>query len=169
MLAAITAEPLDHGTAHFDPTNLEITTIDVGNPATNVIPARAAATFNIRFNDRHTGQSLHRFVTERFDRVGGAWSLDWRVSGEAFLTPPGPLSALVAGAVEARTGRTPVLSTTGGTSDARFIKDHCPVVELGLVNQTIHKIDEQAAVADIDLLADIYADVLDGFFGRNDG
>ncbi|NBB83769.1 MAG: succinyl-diaminopimelate desuccinylase [Alphaproteobacteria bacterium] len=169
MLAAITAEPLDAGTDHFDPSNLEITTVDVGNPATNVIPARARATFNIRFNDRHTGESLIAWLRRSFDAVGGDYDLDVRVSGEAFLTPPGALSDLVAGAVAARTGVAPVLSTTGGTSDARFIKDHCPVVEFGLVNQTIHKVDEQVAVADIEVLSDVYADVLDGFFFAGKG
>jgi succinyl-diaminopimelate desuccinylase len=169
LLAAITAEPLDAGTDHFDPSNLEITTIDVDNPATNVIPAVARATFNIRFNDRHTGASLIRWLREHFDSVGGTYDLDIRVSGEAFLTPPGPLSSLVAGAVRNRTGTEPVLSTTGGTSDARFIKDYCPVVELGLVNQTIHKVDEQVAVADIEVLSDVYADVLDGFFFAGKG
>jgi succinyl-diaminopimelate desuccinylase len=169
MLAAITAEPLDAGTDHFDPSNLEITTVDVGNPATNVIPARARATFNIRFNDRHTGESLIAWLSRSFDAVGGDYDLDVRVSGEAFLTPPGALSDLVAGAVAARTGVAPVLSTTGGTSDARFIKDTCPVVEFGLVNQTIHKVDEQVAVADIEVLSDVYADVLDGFFFAGKG
>jgi len=164
MLAALLAEPLDAGTEHFDPSNVEVTTIDVGNPATNVIPATATAALNIRFNDRHSGADLERWMKRRFDAVGGAYALDVRVSGEAFLTPPGPLVETVAAAVEAATGRRPALTTGGGTSDARFVKDHCPVVEFGLVNATIHKVDEQAATDDIETLTRVYADVLDRFF-----
>ncbi|MEX2631917.1 MAG: succinyl-diaminopimelate desuccinylase, partial [Tistlia sp.] len=133
LLAALIAEPLDQGTAHFQPSTLQISTIDVGNPASNVVPGRASATFNIRFNDAHSGASLERWLRETLDATGGGYELAVRVSGESFLTPPGPLSELVAGAVEAVTGRRPELSTTGGTSDARFIKDHCPVAEFGLV------------------------------------
>jgi len=164
MLAALLAEPLDAGTEHFDASTLEVTTIDVGNPATNVIPARATAGLNIRFNDRHTGAGLERWMKQRLDAVGGAYALEVRISGEAFLTPPGPLVETVAGAVEAVCGRRPALSTGGGTSDARFVKDYCPVVEFGLVNATIHKVDEHASTADIETLTRVYAGVLDRFF-----
>lgn len=166
MLAAVTAEPLDEGSDHFDPSNLEITTIDVGNPANNVIPAQGRATINIRFNDLHGSAALEGWLRESFDRVGGRYDLSVRVSGESFLTPTGALSDLVAGAVERVTGLRPELSTTGGTSDARFIKDHCPVVEFGLVNRTIHQVDERVEAADIDRLADIYAATLAAYFGK---
>ena len=166
MLAAITAEPLDQGTAHFQPSNLELTTIDVGNPAHNVIPAQGKATLNIRFNDSHTPDSLLAWLRERFDAVGGAYELEHFVSGDSFLTPPGPLTELVAEAAEAVTGRRPEYSTTGGTSDARFIKDLCPVVEFGLVGQTMHKVDEHTTLDDLARLTDIYAAVLRGVFDR---
>lgn len=166
MLAAVTAEPLDDGSDHFDPSNLEVTTIDVGNPVNNVIPAQGRATINIRFNDLHSSAALEGWLRERFDRVGGRYELAVRVTGESFLTPPGPLSELVAGAVERVTGLRPELSTTGGTSDARFIKDHCPVVEFGLVNRTIHQVNEHVETADIDRLADIYAATLAAYFGK---
>ena len=158
----------DKGTDHFPPTNLEITTIDVGNPTTNLIPATATARLNIRFNDQHSGNSLSKYMeTVRAEIAGNsnAIDMDISVSGEAFLTPPGDLSNLVADAVTAVSGQTPELSTTGGTSDARFIKDHCPVVELGLINATAHKVDENASVDDIYALADIYERVLVGYFG----
>ncbi len=164
MLAAITAEPPDSGTAHFDATNVQLTTIDVGNGATNVIPATARAGFNIRFNDLHSGDSMTSWVGGKFDAVGGGYDLDIKVSGEAFLTAPGRLSGLIADAVENVTGTTPVLSTTGGTSDARFIKDHCPVAEFGLVSGTAHKTDEHVAVAELKALSDIYYTVLAEFF-----
>jgi succinyl-diaminopimelate desuccinylase len=166
MLDAVTRAPLDDGTEHFQPSNLQITSIDVGNPASNVIPARAEAAFNLRFNDRHTGRSLEAWLRRTFDAAaeGGRYELEVKVSGEAFLTPPGPLSELVARAVESETGVRPELSTTGGTSDARFIKDHCPVAEFGLVGLTMHKADERSAVADIEVLTRIYQAVLAGFF-----
>ncbi|MEO3435080.1 succinyl-diaminopimelate desuccinylase [Inquilinus sp. CAU 1745] len=166
MLEAVTAEPLDRGSDHFDPSNLEITTIDVGNPVNNVIPAQGRATINIRFNDLHDSAALEGWLRECFDRIGGRYELSVRVTGESFLTPPGPLSELVAGAVERVTGLRPELSTTGGTSDARFIKDRCPVVEFGLVNRTIHQVDEHVETADIDRLADIYAATLAAYFGK---
>ncbi len=167
MLDALIAEPLDDGTEHFQPSTLQITTVDVGNPATNVIPAAARATFNIRFNDRHTGASLEHWLRERCDATageGGRYELAVKVSGEAFLTPPGPLSDIVVEAVREELGVTPELSTTGGTSDARFIKDYCPVAEFGLVGQTMHKTDERVAVADIEALARIYSGVLRRYF-----
>lgn len=164
MLAGLTASPLDDGTDLFGPSNLEISTIDIGNPAANVIPARASAAFNIRFNDRHSAAGLERWIRETFDAVGGGYELTVRCSGDSFVTTPGRLSEIVSSAVEKVTGRVPELSTSGGTSDARFIKDYCPVVEFGLVGKTIHQVDEHVATADIDRLADIYATVLHDFF-----
>ncbi|MGD9537341.1 MAG: succinyl-diaminopimelate desuccinylase [Alphaproteobacteria bacterium] len=165
MLGVLTESRLDDGTAHFQPSNAQVTTVDVGNPATNVIPAEARAAFNIRFNDRHTGRSLEDWLRREFDAIGGAYELKVQVSGEAFLTPPGPLSDLIAKAAEAVTGATPELSTTGGTSDARFIKDYCPVAEFGLIGQTMHKVDERVALADLEGLTRIYLGVLESFFG----
>ena len=164
MLDALVSTQLDDGTPHFQPSNLQLTTIDVGNPATNVIPARASAGFNIRFNDLHTGASLTEWIRERCDSVGGAYELDVKISGEAFLTPPGEFSGLISRVVRDVTGIEPELSTSGGTSDARFIKDYCPVAEFGLVGQTMHKVDERIAVADIDALTRIYRAMLDGYF-----
>ncbi|MFV3129964.1 succinyl-diaminopimelate desuccinylase [Niveispirillum sp. KHB5.9] len=165
-LSMLADSPLDEGTAHFQPSTLAITTIDVGNPASNVIPAKGTAKFNIRFNDLHTPKSLEAHINDVLEEVGGAWDLKMAVSGEAFLTPPGALVATVAGAVTAVTGRTPELSTSGGTSDARFIKNFCPVVEFGLVGQTMHKVDEHVDVADIRTLAAIYDRVLADYFGK---
>jgi succinyl-diaminopimelate desuccinylase len=167
MLAAVIDHPLDQGTDHFQPTNLEVSSIDVGNPAANVIPAKATARFNIRFNDTHTSASLLAWLRDRFAAAAGdgaRWTLDHHVTGEAFLTPPGALSDLIAGAVETVNGRRPELSTTGGTSDARFIKDVCPVAEFGLVGQTMHKVDERVAVAEIEQLAEIYRVILERYF-----
>jgi succinyl-diaminopimelate desuccinylase len=164
MLRAISETPLDEGTGHFEPSNVEITTIDVGNEATGLIPAEARARLNIRFNDLHESATLERWLRERFDAVGGAYDLEIKVSGEAFLTPPGPLSKLVAGAVSAVTGRSPELSTTGGTSDSRFIKDYCPVVDFGLVGETMHKVDERVLVTDLEQLTEIYRTVLERYF-----
>ena len=167
MLAAVIDAPLDEGTEHFAPSNLEVTSIDVGNPAGNVIPARARAAFNVRFNDRHTGAGLLARLRAAFDAAGGPgvrYALDHRLSGEAFLTPPGAFTALVADAVEEATGRRPALGTGGGTSDARFVKDYCPVVEFGLVGRTMHKIDEHAPVADIRALAEVYGAALRRYF-----
>jgi succinyl-diaminopimelate desuccinylase len=166
LLAALDAEHLDDGTPHFQPSNLEITTVDVGNPITNLIPAQAAAGFNIRFNDRHTGAGLTERLRRRLDSERVPYRLDVSVSGEAFVTPPGRLSALLERACRAVLGRAPELSTTGGTSDARFIRRHCPVVEFGLVSQTMHKVDERAALSDIRRLADVYAAMLEDFLGR---
>lgn len=165
-LSMLADSPLDEGTKHFQPSTLAITTIDVGNPASNVIPAKGTAKFNIRFNDLHTPKSLEAHIRDVLEEVGGAWDLKMAVSGEAFLTPPGALVATVAGAVTAVTGKTPELSTSGGTSDARFIKNFCPVVEFGLVGQTMHKVDEHVDVADIRTLAAIYDRVLADFFGK---
>ena len=159
---------LDAGTAHFDPSTLAITTMDCGNPATNVIPARGTATVNIRFNDSHTGASLTHWLQDQAAQVavetGVAIDVVVKVSGDSFLTPPGPLSDLVAGAVRAETGITPALSTTGGTSDARFVKNHCPVVEFGLVGKTMHQVDERVEVAQIARLKAIYTRILRDYF-----
>jgi succinyl-diaminopimelate desuccinylase len=164
LLQALTAEPLDAGTEHFQASGLQITTIDIGNPATNVIPGQAKATFNIRFNDLWTSDKLKAWVTKRLQEVGGKYALVWEVSGESFLVPPGLVSSLLTEAIGAVTGRTPELSTTGGTSDARFIHAYCPVAEFGLVGQTMHKADERVETADIGQLAAIYETVLDRFF-----
>jgi succinyl-diaminopimelate desuccinylase len=143
---------------------LQLTSIDVGNSATNIIPGEVRAGFNIRFNDLHSSESLIAWLRSKFDAVGGAYEVKFQITGEAFLTPPGDFSALLSSAVEAATGRKPDLSTTGGTSDARFIKDYCPVAEFGLISQTMHKTDECVAVADLERLTDIYQSVLNGFF-----
>lgn len=168
MLNALTAEPLDRGTEHFQPSTLQITTVDVGNPANNVTPAKAHATFNIRFNDLHSSGSLEAWIRQTFDTALGdtdaSYELSFRVTGEAFLTPPGPLSNAIGTAVERVTGRRPELSTTGGTSDARFIKEYCPVAEFGLVGQTMHKVDEHVATDDIVKLTEIYLSVLETYF-----
>ncbi|MEK9724306.1 MAG: succinyl-diaminopimelate desuccinylase [Rhodospirillaceae bacterium] len=164
FLKVVDDHVFDEGTEHFPPTNLEITTMDVGNATTNLIPAKATARLNIRFNDRHTGASLAAYLEEVRTATAGESTLDVSISGEAFLTPPGTLSELVAGAVHAVTGRAPALSTDGGTSDARFIKDHCAVVELGLVNETAHKVDENSRLDDVRALTDIYEQILTGYF-----
>ncbi|SMF67966.1 succinyldiaminopimelate desuccinylase [Azospirillum oryzae] len=166
MLAAITEHPMDEGTAHFQPSTLALTTIDVGNKATNVIPAQGKATFNIRFNDAHTPAGIEAWLRRTFDAVGGAYELEVYCSGDSFVTPPGPLTELVAEAVEGVTGRRPEYSTTGGTSDARFIKNVCPVVEFGLVGQTMHKVDEYCSVEDLRQLTAIYESILKGVFSR---
>ena len=157
MLAELEAIKLDEGTDWFQPSNLEITDVTVGNPATNVIPSRATARLSIRFNDIHTGAQLSERVEAIAAKHGGVARPV--VSGEAFITPPGTFSALIAAAVEAETGLIPEASTTGGTSDARFLKSVCPVIEFGLCNATMHKRDEAVAVADLEVLARIYARV----------
>jgi len=164
LLAASTAEPLDSGTAHFQPSGLQVTTIDIGNPATNVIPGVARATFNIRFNDLWTSAKLKEWVAARLASVGGQYQLQWEVSGESFLVPPGKVSDCLTEAISAVTGRTPELSTTGGTSDARFIHAYCPVAEFGMVGQTMHKADERVDIADIAQLVSIYEIFLARFF-----
>jgi succinyl-diaminopimelate desuccinylase len=168
LLARLEAQPLDAGSDHFDASTLAITTIDCGNPATNVIPAKGAATVNIRFNDLHTGASLSDWLRGHADAVqettGVRIETRIQISGESFLTPPGEFSALVAGAVQAETGVTPVASTSGGTSDARFVKDHCPVVEFGLVGKTMHQVDERVQVAQIGQLKAIYSRILRDYF-----
>lgn len=167
ILAVLMAEPLDEGTDHFQPSNLEVTTIDVGNLATNVIPSEARARINIRFNDLQSSDGLTQWMTKTLDSIGGAYTLDIRVTGEAFLTPPGFLSDLLAQSVKARLGVEPELSTTGGTSDARFIKDYAPVAEFGLIGSTMHKVDEHVAVEDIVALSDIYEDLIGRYFAAS--
>ena len=164
MLRVLTETSLDNGTAHFQPSTIAVTSVDVGNPATNVIPAAARSTFNIRFNDAHSGAELETWLREKFDEVGGKYTLDVAVSGEAFLTKPGTFSATVANAVERVLDRQPELSTSGGTSDARFIKDYAEVAEFGLVGRTMHKVDECIAVSDLDKLTKVYTAVLEDFF-----
>ena len=164
LLDALLALKLDQGTDHFQPSRLELTSIDVGNEATNVIPGEASARFNVRFNDRHTGASLERTLRACLDATGESYELTTEVSGEAFVTPPGRLSTIIADSSAAVTGMTPTLSTTGGTSDARFIKDHCPVAEFGLIGRTMHRTDECVPVEAIERLADIYLGVLERYF-----
>ncbi len=164
ILTELQARTLDEGTQWFSPSNLEVTDIMVGNPASNVIPAAARARLNIRFNDSHRGPDLADWIRRTVAAHAASAEVEIRISGEAFLTAPGELSALVAKAVEAETGRSPELSTTGGTSDARFIRRMCPVVEFGLPGQSMHKVDEQASVADIEALARIYDRVLQAVF-----
>ena len=163
-MVAVLTEPLDRGTEHFQPSSLQFTTIDVDNPATNVIPSQAQATFNVRFNDTYNPKSLETELRQRLDLSGARYDLKVTVSGTSFVTPPGPLAEMLSNAVQEVTGLKPELSTTGGTSDARFIKDHCPVIEFGLTGETMHKVDENVAVADIEKLAQIYERVLDRFF-----
>ena len=167
IMAAVMDEPLDTGSAHFDPSNLEFTSVDVGNKTVNVIPPEARARFNIRFNDRHTQGSLKALIEARARAAaqGGRFRIEWEPSNaEVFLTEPGPFVDLVSGAIAEVTGRRPELSTSGGTSDARFIRHDCPVVEFGLVNTTMHKIDESVATADLVKLTAIYRRILDRYF-----
>jgi succinyl-diaminopimelate desuccinylase len=168
LMDRLASHELDRGTEHFDASTLAVTTIDVGNPASNVIPARATATVNIRFNDAHTGASLTRWLEAEAADVaastGFGIEVGVRVSGESFLTPPGPLPDLIARAIRAETGSDPALSTSGGTSDARFVKDHCPVVEFGLPGRTMHQVDERVAVEDVRLLKQVYGRILRAYF-----
>lgn len=171
MLNAVTSEPLDAGNAHFPPSSLQLTSVDVGNATTNVIPAKATALFNVRFNDIHSSKTVEAWLRERFDRAidttrGARYELSARVSGESFLCAPGPWSALVSEAVAEVTGKAPQLGTTGGTSDARFLKDHCTVAEFGLLNATAHKVDEQVTLDDLARLTAIYASVLKRYLPR---
>lgn len=164
----LSTHTLDEGTDHFDPSTCAITTIDTGNPANNVIPAKTKMTVNLRFNDLHTGDSLTAWLREEADRVaeetGTKITMTTKLSGESFLTPPGELSNLVAKAVTAETGRTPEMSTTGGTSDARFVKNHCAVVEFGLVGHRMHQVDERVRISDIHDLKRVYKRVLTDYF-----
>lgn len=158
--------PLDEGTEAFQPSTLSFTTVDVGNSATNVIPALAQATFNIRYNVAWTAQSLKEWVRAQLSAVGGDCDIQFEEGANPFLTPPGPFTELLAQAVQDVIGRRPELSTTGGTSDARFISQYCPVVEFGLVGQTMHKVNERARIEDILALSRIYAAALQRFFSE---
>jgi len=168
LMDRLSSHVLDEGTEHFDASTLAVVTIDTGNPASNVIPAETRSTVNVRFNDAHSGQSVTKWLQREAGIVAQEFgvTIDTRVtiSGESFITPPGALSELVARAVEAETGVTPVLSTTGGTSDARFVKDHCPVVEFGLVGKTMHQVDERVEVEQIHQLKSIYGRILRDYF-----
>ena len=166
MLDALMAHPLDDGNDHFQASSLQITSIDIGNPTENVIPGAAEARFNIRFNDMHTSDSLSAWIRKTLDSVADetAYELSIRVSGESFVFAPGELSNLISDACEKVVGQRPELSTTGGTSDARFIKDFCPVAEFGLISQTMHKVDERTLVDDINKLSEIYETILRGYF-----
>ena len=168
LIAAINAEPLDAGTAHFDPSNLEFTSVDVGNKTVNLIPGEARARFNIRFNDTRTRAELKAEVERRAQDAAGnriRWQIDWEPSNsDVFVTTPGPFVEMIAQAITEVTGLTPVLSTTGGTSDARFIKDYCPVIEFGLLSREMHKIDEHVAAKDLLALTAIYRHILERYF-----
>lgn len=168
LMDRMSSHTLDKGTEHFDASTLAVVTMDTGNPATNVIPAECKATLNIRFNDAHSGASLTDWMQGLVDEVaadsGVGIEMQVKISGESFITPPGALSDLVSAAVQAETGRTPELSTSGGTSDARFVQHHCPVVEFGLVGKTMHQVDENVPVAQIHQLKDIYTRILKDYF-----
>ncbi|MDV7143635.1 succinyl-diaminopimelate desuccinylase [Tropicimonas sp. TH_r6] len=168
LAARLAAHTLDDGTAHFDPSTLAVVNIDTGNAATNVIPGTSRAVVNIRFNDTHSGASLTEWLAAQAQEVAALFDLEiamtTKISGESFLTPPGPLSDLIAKAVEAETGRLPGLSTSGGTSDARFVKNHCPVVEFGLVGRTMHQVDERVSIVQIGQLKTIYTRILQSYF-----
>jgi succinyl-diaminopimelate desuccinylase len=168
IMSAMMAEPLDAGSAHFDPSNLEFTSVDVGNKTVNVIPAEARARFNIRYNDVRPRDELKALVEARASTGarGGRFHIDWEPSNaDAFVTAPGPFVDLASAAIAEVTGRKPALSTSGGTSDARFIREYCPVIEFGLVNRTMHGIDEHVATADLVALTAIYRKILDRYFG----
>jgi succinyl-diaminopimelate desuccinylase len=168
LMDRLASATLDEGTEHFDPSTLAVVTVDTGNPANNVIPGSCTGCVNIRFNDSHSGASLSDWLEAEAQKVretfGLKVDLKIKISGESFITPPGPLSDLVAQAVEAETGLAPVLSTTGGTSDARFVKALCPVVEFGLVGQSMHQVDEHVEVAQIHQLKAIYGRILRDYF-----
>ena len=168
LLDHLAGHPLDAGNANFDASTLALTSIDTGNPATNVIPASSRAQLNIRFNDLHSGESLTRWVRTQADRIstqtGISFDLTVKVSGDSFVTDPGWFTDLVSDAVEAECGRRPALSTSGGTSDARFIKSHCPVVEVGLVGDSMHQTDENVVVAHVRQLTAIYRRILERYF-----
>ncbi|WP_439122814.1 succinyl-diaminopimelate desuccinylase [Marivita sp.] len=170
LMDKLSSHELDQGTDHFDASTLAVVTIDTGNAATNVIPAETRACINIRFNDIHTGEGLSYWLRDEAAKVdaefGTKTDLKIKISGEAFLTPPGPLSDLIGKAVETETGVTPELSTSGGTSDARFVKNHCPVVEFGLVGKTMHAVDERVEVEQIHQLKAIYTRILQDYFAQ---
>src|SRR5499427_576044 len=168
LIVALSDEPLDHGSAQFQASNLEFTSVDVGNPASNVIPGQARAKFNIRYNDNHTQDLLRKLLEERLAKATGnriRARIVWEPSNSnVFVTKPGPFTELAVAAIEEVTGRRPELSTSGGTSDARFISHYCPVIEFGLVGQTMHQIDERTPVSDLEKLTRVYRGVLDRYF-----
>ena len=168
LVEELSCAELDQGTEHFDASSLAVVTIDTGNPATNVIPAQTRATVNLRFNDAHSGASLTTWLQGQADEISAEFGvgvvLDVSISGESFITPPGALSELVARAVQVETNRTPEMSTSGGTSDARFMQHHCPVVEFGLVGKTMHQVDERVEIAQIHQLKSIYTRILSDYF-----
>jgi succinyl-diaminopimelate desuccinylase len=169
LVSALLARKLDDGAPHFQPSNLEVTSLDVGNPAHNVIPAEARAKFNIRFNTAHKGDDLKRWIEDEAKSAGlgfeGRIELDLKVTGEAFLSTPDHFTEALKAAVEAETGRAPALNTTGGTSDARFIRNYAQVAEFGLVGATMHQVDERVDIADIETLTRIYARLIRAYFG----
>ncbi|HXX07854.1 MAG TPA: succinyl-diaminopimelate desuccinylase [Pseudolabrys sp.] len=169
LIAALQAEPLDQGSAQFAPSHLEFTSIDVGNKTVNLIPGEARARFNIRFNDKHTLDSLKKLIEQRATKAADGkirFAFQWEPSNASvFVTKSGPFTELVANAVSEVTSRKPELSTTGGTSDARFITAYCPVVEFGLVGQTMHAVDERVSLADLQALTAIYRKIIDRYFG----
>ncbi|MDQ2954604.1 MAG: succinyl-diaminopimelate desuccinylase [Pseudomonadota bacterium] len=168
LIAALQAEPLDEGSEHFEPSHLEFTSVDVGNPTVNLIPGEVRARFNVRYNDRHTQDSLKKLVQSRAAKAAAErlrFAIRWEDSNaEAFVVAPGPFTALVASAIKEVTGRTPNFSTAGGTSDARFIKDYCPVVEFGLVGKTMHQVDERVPTADLLELTAVFRKILARYF-----
>src|SRR5438552_16407907 len=168
LIVALSDEPLDHGSAQFQASNLEFTSVDVGNAASNVIPGQARAKFNIRFNDHHTQATLRELVEARLQKAAGnriKARIVWEPSNaNVFVTKPGPFTDLAVAAIEEATGRKPELSTSGGTSDGRFIVSYCPVIEFGLVGQTMHQIDERTPVKDMEQLTRVYRGILDRYF-----
>ena len=164
MLAPLAKVEIDEGNAHFDPSTASITSIDTGNPARNVTPQRTTAMFNIRYSSVHTADSLKAWLVEHFDSVGGNWSAEWVNSAAPFITEPGDYTDIVSHAIEDVTGRKPELSTSGGTSDARFIAPFAEVVEFGLIGQTMHQVDEHTSLADLDILTKIYRQILTRYF-----
>ena len=166
MLEPLAEEQLDQGTEYFPPTTAAISSIDTGNSATNVIPQKVTASFNIRFNDSRTAEDIEEWLRGHFDSVGGSYQLETACSSNAFITEPGALSEDLISAIKDVVGSSPEMSTTGGTSDARFIRKYCPVVEFGIVGKTMHKINEHVEIKDVELLTDIYTELLDRFFKR---
>lgn len=168
LIDQLSTSELDQGTKHFDASTVAVVNIDTGNPATNVIPAQSSATVNIRFNDAHSGKSITDWLKLHTDDIINTFGVDINtkihISGESFITPPGTFSNLVARAVQVETNREPVLSTSGGTSDARFVQHHCPVVEFGLVGKTMHQVDERVEIAHIHKLKSIYTRILSDYF-----
>ena len=170
LLDKLESHQLDVGTEHFDPSTLAITSVDTGNKASNVIPAVTKAAVNIRFNDSHSGSSLVSWLKDEIEKVSAEYGIkfetDFKISGESFITPPGELSDLISEAVKKELGVTTKLSTTGGTSDARFIKDMCPVTEFGLVGKTMHAVDEKVETKQINQLKEIYYRILEAYFEK---